>query len=545
MTELNIGSTLQSGKYEILRVLGQGGFGITYLARHSLLNETFAIKEFFPKDYCNRDGATSHITVATETNIGLVEKLRERFVTEARNMLKLSHPGIIRIHDIFEENGTAYYVMDFIEGTSLEDMVRMNGPMPEKTGVEYARRIGEALDYVHQHKMTHFDVKPANVMIRKRDGEPILIDFGLSKQYNDSGHAVSTLLMGVSHGYSPLEQYMQDGVDVFSPQTDVYALGATLYYLLTSWVPPEALKLTTVPIEVPVNISRQTADAIKWAMALHRENRCPSARAFIDALDPTKGATQFVNHASTIAATANPATSLVGVPNGGGNRNSGGGGNRNSNGGGNRNTGHAYRHAPAPQQKSNLGKILGIGASVVVVILIAIIVVLWPEDKSGSNNPYAISEMPAGDSVVSVAGTEGEAEAVAAPEETVVAEEKSAFSGICGYVADYGIESTRNGYPAYYYSGYFSDGNKNYDVMVCFVDKGSRMEVVYKNVAYNVPPMNMAIVSDGEGELRLENSKNGFYLNLWENDEKGGLSGEAMQGSNNLSVTLSPTSSTF
>ena len=191
-SSLNINVTLQSGKYEIIKVLGQGGFGITYLVRHTLLNKTYALKEFFPKDYCNRDSDTSQLTVATTSNIDLVDRLRGRFITEARNITKLKHPGIIQIHDVFEENGTAYYVMDFIEGESLEDIVKRYGALNEQTAVSYITAIADALEYIHRNRMSHYDVKPANIMVSKHDGQPVLIDFGLSKQF-DSQAPFTTL----------------------------------------------------------------------------------------------------------------------------------------------------------------------------------------------------------------------------------------------------------------------------------------------------------------------------------------------------------------
>ncbi len=299
---LAIGATLQNGKYEIVRVLGQGGFGITYLVKHTILNKTYALKEFFPQDYCNRDGSTSHISVATQSNNDLVGRLRTRFITEAQNIARLQHPNIIAIHDIFEENATAYFVMDFIEGESLDDLVRRVGPLPEQKALEYAKAVASAVDYIHQRKMTHFDIKPANVMVRESDGVPVLIDFGLSKQYNDSGHANSTMLIGLSHGYSPIEQYMQSGMDEFSPKIDIYALGATLYTLLSGRVPPEAPKLIDETIMLPVNISQPVTEAVRWAMAPTPERRCPSAAEFIQALEgaatPTDGRTVVAGPAS-------------------------------------------------------------------------------------------------------------------------------------------------------------------------------------------------------------------------------------------------------
>lgn len=284
MITLKVGSALQAGKYEILKVLGQGGFGITYLARHTLLGTLFAIKEFFPQDYCDRDDTTSHITVNTRNNSELIDKLRSRFLAEAQNLAKLKHPGILQIHDVFEENATAYYVMDFIEGETLDALVERLGPLPENQAVNYIIKVAETLDFIHQRKMMHFDIKPANIMLRASDGLPVLIDFGLSKQFNDQGHANSTLLLGVSHGFSAIEQYFQTGIAGFSPQTDVYALGATLYYLLTSRIPPEAPRLSGSEIEVPLNISPRVASAVKKAMESNINKRCQSASDFIKSL---------------------------------------------------------------------------------------------------------------------------------------------------------------------------------------------------------------------------------------------------------------------
>ncbi|MCM1111333.1 MAG: hypothetical protein NC336_09000 [Clostridium sp.] len=115
INNLSIGSTLQNGKYEIAKVLGQGGFGITYLAIHTFLDRKVAIKEFFPKDFCDRDETTSHVTLGTANTAELVSKLKAKFLKEAKNIARLNHPNIVSIQDIFEENNTAYYLMDYIE----------------------------------------------------------------------------------------------------------------------------------------------------------------------------------------------------------------------------------------------------------------------------------------------------------------------------------------------------------------------------------------------------------------------------------------------
>ena len=292
---------LQKGKYRILHVLGQGGFGITYLAVNILLGKKVAIKEFFPKDFCGRDN-TSHITIGTQNNAETVSKLKERFLKEARNITKLEHPGIVNIHDIFEENDTAYYVMDYIEGENLNEIVKKNGPMSEDMAVEHICQVGEALSYMHSLNMTHFDVKPANIVVRKKDNKPILIDFGLSKQYNSNGDATSTLMSAASKGYSPIEMYNAGNGLSFSPQTDVYSLGATLYYLLTGKTPLSASELLEKNLSLDSISSKSIREAINQAMQVNRNVRTKTASDFIknlmsdDEADTTDEDTIYINN---------------------------------------------------------------------------------------------------------------------------------------------------------------------------------------------------------------------------------------------------------
>lgn len=227
MEILQEGVTLQDGKYTIKSVLGKGGFGVTYLAMQEILDRPVAIKEF----YYN---AAPDIT----------EKFRQKFIKEAKTISMLQHPGIIQIYDIFKDNGTAYYVMEYIEGVSLADMIKKNGPLPEYKAVEYITAAANALKFIHDRNITHLDVKPANIMVRKRDDKVVLIDFGVAKQYDEeTNEGTTTTPVGLSHGYSPLEQYRKNGVNTFSPQSDVYALAATLYKLLTGKTPQEAVEV--------------------------------------------------------------------------------------------------------------------------------------------------------------------------------------------------------------------------------------------------------------------------------------------------------------
>ncbi|MDE7509376.1 MAG: protein kinase [Muribaculaceae bacterium] len=277
---LNANTELQNGKFRIIRVLGQGGFGITYLAENVFFDRLVAIKEFFPKDFCGRDD-TSHLTLGTQNNAETVNKLKARFLKEAKNIAKLDHPGIVKIHDIFEENNTAYYVMDYIDGENLNEMVKRNGPLPEAKAVEYICKVGDALEYIHSRNMTHFDVKPANIVVRRSDDLPILIDFGLSKQYDRYGDATSTLMQGVSQGYSPIEMYNAGSVSTFSPQTDLYSLGATLYYLLTGNVPQPVTELVEAELVIPDNVPSRSKHAINQAMKLSKSQRTQSAETFV------------------------------------------------------------------------------------------------------------------------------------------------------------------------------------------------------------------------------------------------------------------------
>ena len=170
---LSAGVLLHHGTYRIEAVLGQGGFGITYLATDMSLGRRVAVKEFFPKNYCDRDGSTSHVTFGTQGSKEFVDRLKAKFLKEARNIAKFDHPGIIKIHAAFEENNTAYYVMDYIEGRSLSEVVREDGSLSEEKALNYIRKVGAALEYIHAGRINHLDVKPANIMVRGSDDAPL------------------------------------------------------------------------------------------------------------------------------------------------------------------------------------------------------------------------------------------------------------------------------------------------------------------------------------------------------------------------------------
>lgn len=282
--KLAIGTTLLSGKYRIESILGQGGFGITYLASHTILDRKVAIKEFFPKEYCDRDDHTSHITIGTKSNTEIVAQLRNKFIKEAKNISKLDHPNIIKIQDVFEENNTAYYVMEYIDGESLEEIVSKQGPMSGTQAFQYMEQIASALNYMHTSRhLLHLDVKPANIMVRDEDSCPILIDFGLSKAYSDSGGQTSTTPHGMSPGYSPMEQYNLDGVSEFTPQTDIYSLGATFYKLIAGEAPePAPKRVENQTLSFPPSLNKTLCDLITHCMKMVKRQRPADMATVLD-----------------------------------------------------------------------------------------------------------------------------------------------------------------------------------------------------------------------------------------------------------------------
>ena len=287
---LNPGTLLQGGKYRIVRFIKSGGFGCTYEAVHTVLGSRIAIKEFFPKDFCNRDETTFAVTVGTQSKTALVAKLKRKFIDEAKVLHNLSlpvpHPGIVRVSDVFEENGTAYYVMDYIDGCSLDDVIKREGNLSEKDASAYIRQVCSALGYVHSRNCLHLDLKPGNIMIDTK-GRAVLIDFGASKQYDEENGENTSSILGLTLGYAPVEQYRKDGVVQFSAATDIYALGATLYKMLSGNTPVDAVsRASGVSLSpLPENVSPSVRNAVYAAMKLHKEDRPQKVADLVCLLD--------------------------------------------------------------------------------------------------------------------------------------------------------------------------------------------------------------------------------------------------------------------
>jgi len=296
MVELKNGSKLQNGKYEITKVLGSGNFGITYLASTKIavkgqmgqmdVTVNVAIKEFYMKDLNNRtsDGSTVEGTQNT-----MVKNYRNRFKKEAENLAKLHHPNIVKVIEVFDENNTTYYVMEYIEGGSLDDYIKSKGRLTEEEALQCTLEIADALSYMHKNMMIHLDLKPKNIM-RNSKGHLYLIDFGLSKQYDENGEPESSTSIGLgTPGYAPLEQasYKQDGT---LPVTlDVYALGASLFKMLTGKTPPESSAILNEGFPLSslekVGISANTILIVEKAMASVKKDRYQSVNSMLNAIE--------------------------------------------------------------------------------------------------------------------------------------------------------------------------------------------------------------------------------------------------------------------
>lgn len=298
-TSLAIGTILhgEAYDYKIMDVLGQGTFGITYKAKVEMKgalgrldsNMYVAVKEFFMKEVNGREN--SSVTSGSTSNGGLFYYYRDKFEREARNLSTLSHPNIVKVLEAFHANGTTYYSMEYINGISLDKKIAQSpqGRMPLTEAIETLKQISAAIAFMHSRNMLHLDVKPGNVMMRK-DGTAVLIDFGLSKQYTSDGEPESSTKVGAgTPGYAPIEQASYHEGKGFPTMMDVYALGGTLFKMLTGQRPPEASEILNegFPTDslrqlfIPDNI----VNSISRAMAPLKKDRWQTVDEFVKHLD--------------------------------------------------------------------------------------------------------------------------------------------------------------------------------------------------------------------------------------------------------------------
>ena len=299
---LPVGTRLQGDLYSIGKVLGQGGFGITYLGSDSGLKRAVAIKEFFPQvQGCSRDGTT----VQPGGMITHLEYRQEKRQVSRRGprLAQFQHPSIVKVFSLFEENNTAYMVMEFLRGKTLLDIVEEDGRLEERDAVAYIVQIAEALDVIHGLKLLHRDIKPENIIITE-EGRAVLVDFGTAREF--AAGKTRRMTTTLTPGYAPLEQYGQRAR--FGVFTDIYALGATLYHLLTGEMPIQATDRAT-GVELPAlkainpKVSRNVSDAVMWALEMRVEKRPQTIRDFLIAMRGTRPRSPILRSEHTTVST--------------------------------------------------------------------------------------------------------------------------------------------------------------------------------------------------------------------------------------------------
>lgn len=286
MQHLQPNTTLQGGKYRIERVLGLGGFGITYLAVQTSLYRYVAIKELFigGSGQAINDRRGNQVVVTNSANQASFNQQKEKFKKEALRLANLNHPNLVKVHEFFEENGTAYYVMDYIEGESLRTKLNREGTLSESLVLKYLQQLLPALEVAHRQSIWHLDIKPENIMVDIY-GYVYLIDFGASKHIEQNSTLTTSLALAYTKGYCPPEladltyssqNDLVQALKEIGPWTDIYALGATMYNLLTDSIPPSSNRLYKDghnAFTFPSHISSSTQDLIVWMMKPDREDR--------------------------------------------------------------------------------------------------------------------------------------------------------------------------------------------------------------------------------------------------------------------------------
>ena len=280
--ELAAGTCLCGGKYVIERVIGAGGFGITYYAKHATLQQYYAIKEFFINGFCIRESATKRVFVQ-----GIEEEeyegYKKKFVEEAQVLAGLHHPNIVSVIDIFEENGTSYMVMPFIRGITLQSLVEKKGKLPYDLAINYMSQVCEAVSYIHERHILHRDSTTDNISITEGD-QITLLDFGSARKFVQDKTQRHTAI--VKKGYAPLEQYSSTSRK--GTYSDIYSIGAVLYFVLTSTKPMDATIRTMENMPEPKaldpGIPEEANRAIMRAMSLKPDERQQDAESFMEDL---------------------------------------------------------------------------------------------------------------------------------------------------------------------------------------------------------------------------------------------------------------------
>ena len=283
--------TILHGQYTIGKVVGYGGFGVTYIAWDNVLEKRVAIKEYLPSEFSTRMPGKPQLTIFNGDKAQQFDDGMKKFLDEARRLAKFQdEPGIVKIYDCFEENSTAYIVMEYLEGVTLGEYLKENGTVPEKVAIQMLMPIMRSLKTVHAEGIIHRDIAPDNIMI-STDNQIKLIDFGAAR-YATTSHSRSLTVI-IKPGYSPEEQYRSRGDQ--GSHTDVYAMGAVLYKMITGKTPPDAMErrayfengkkdMLEPPSKYVKNLSSNTENAILNAMNVRIEDRTPDMETLIHEL---------------------------------------------------------------------------------------------------------------------------------------------------------------------------------------------------------------------------------------------------------------------
>ncbi|MDZ7704209.1 MAG: serine/threonine-protein kinase [Trueperaceae bacterium] len=269
---LPVGTKLYGGKYSVGKVLGRGGFGITYGGADTQMRRPVAIKELFPEG-SSRQGTTVYAPYTL--NADGFSDAKRAFIDEGRLLARFNHPGIVKVYDVFEENGSAYFVMEFLRGDTLGNRLLQEGKLDPDRVTGLARALLGALERVHDQGLLHRDIKPDNIILSQDQPDSseraVLIDFGSARQFQHGKTTQLTRLL--TPDYAAPEQYQSAGR--FGPYTDLYGLGATLYHALTGTKPPSATDrmVAPQPLDFPADAPRELVAALEAALALRVDQR--------------------------------------------------------------------------------------------------------------------------------------------------------------------------------------------------------------------------------------------------------------------------------
>ena len=278
--------TVLNGQFIVGKVLGKpGGFGITYLGWDINLATLVAVKEYLPRDYAGRDSDHASVMAHSREDASLFRFGLEQFLQEARTLARFDHPNVVRTRSFFEQNGTAYLVMDYLQGVNLSEyLASKGGRLNEQQAGEVMLPILDGLQEVHAKGFLHRDIKPQNIYVTST-GRPILLDFGAARQA--MGERSRSLSVVLTPGFSPYEQYHRRGEQ--GPWTDIYALAATYYYLLTGHAPPDAPERVASDELIPLRqlaptVSTGLESAIMQSLSLEAAGRPQDVFIFRDIL---------------------------------------------------------------------------------------------------------------------------------------------------------------------------------------------------------------------------------------------------------------------